>query len=222
MKHIGQNTIIGLLLKRLSLSKRIDKIVLATSVEESNIPLVEYVSGMGFDCEQGSEDDVLDRFYCAAERYGADVIVRITGDCPFVDAELVDHIIDVFQSSSSDYVSNSNPPSYPDGLDVEVFSIDALKKAHLEATSVYDREHVTPYLRDNDKFRVDSVQGSVNFAKFRWTLDEPEDFRVIESVFDHFKPNIYFSWREILALQRSKPSLFELNQNITRNEGVRG
>jgi len=220
MKHIGQNTIIGLLLKRLSLSKRIDKIVLATSVEESNIPLVEYVSGMGFDCEQGSEDDVLDRFYCAAERYGADVIVRITGDCPFVDAELVDHIIDVFQSSSSDYVSNSNPPSYPDGLDVEVFSIDALKKAHLEATSVYDREHVTPYLRDNDKFRVDSVQGSVNFAKFRWTLDEPEDFRVIESVFDHFKPNIYFSWREILALQRSKPSLFELNQNITRNEGV--
>jgi len=220
MKQIGQNTIIGLLLKRLSLSKRIDKIVLATSIEENNNPLVEHVSEMGFAFEQGSEDDVLERFYCAAKSHDADVIVRITGDCPFVDAELVDQTIDVFQSSSSDYVSNSNPPSFPDGLDVEIFSIAALKKAHLEATSVYDREHVTPYLRNNDQFKVDSVQGSVNFAKLRWTLDEPEDFHVIKSVFDHFKPNIYFSWIDILALQKSNPNLFEINQNITRNEGV--
>ena len=108
--------------------------------------MIEYVENLGFSCEQGSEDDVLDRYIQVAESNQADVIVRITGDCPLVDSVLVDKCIEKFIQSDVDYCSNINPPTFPDGFDVEVIKLSALKKSYENITSKFDREHVTTHI----------------------------------------------------------------------------
>jgi glutamate-1-semialdehyde 2,1-aminomutase len=153
MKVIGGRPMIALLLSRLSMAKQISEVVVATSTDSKNLPLANAVRDLGFCCFQGSEDDVLDRYYQAAKQSRADVIVRITGDCPLVDPTLVDEMIMGYRSNNVDYFSNINPPTYPDGLDIEVFSIGALERAASEATSSFDREHATPYLRASNQFK---------------------------------------------------------------------
>ena len=152
MKPIGSIPMIEILLKRLSKSKLIDQIVLATSTDKKNRPLVKKVEQLGFTCIQGSELDVLDRYIKAAEQCKADVIIRITGDCPLVDPSLVDECIRRFKKTKVDYYSNISPPTFPDGLDIEVIKYSALKKAAQETTKIYHREHVTLYLRESDIF----------------------------------------------------------------------
>ena len=135
MKPINGVPMIELLLSRLSNSRRIDEIVLATSVDRRNDPLAAHVRSLGYACEQGSENDVLDR-YVQASKHDADVVVRITGDCPLVDPELVDACIGEFFDSNAEYCSNTNPPTYPDGLDIEVTTLEALQKANRESEAV--------------------------------------------------------------------------------------
>jgi glutamate-1-semialdehyde 2,1-aminomutase len=211
---------IELLLCRLEKSKELDQIVIATSIDEHNISLVTHVRNLGYACEQGSEDDVLDRYIHTARAHQADVVVRITGDCPLVDPGLVDQVIRAFKVTNVDYFSNIDPPTYPDGLDVEVFTFKALEKANIETTESFDREHVTPYLRKAGKFKTKAIQHSKDLSALRWTVDEYNDFEVIEKVFRHFHPKKDFTWGDILALQNQDPEIFNSNQHITRNEGV--
>ena len=220
MKPVCGVPMIELLLSRLSASREIEQIVVATSTDERNKPLVEHIRHLGYFCEQGSENDVLERYVEAATAHHADVIVRITGDCPLVDPELVDECIRGFKEAGVDYYSNTNPPTYPDGLDIEVFSCKALKKAVLEAETSFDREHVTPYLRNSDLFSIASMQHGEDLSALRWTVDDPADFGVIETVFRYFYPRTDFTWQEVLDLQRQQPDLFSINQNISRNEGA--
>jgi len=220
MKPINGIPMIELLLSRLSKSKRIDEIVLATSDDPRNAPLVEHVQGLGYACEQGSEDDVLDRYVQAAKTHDADVVVRITGDCPLVDPVLVDECIDAFFTSGADYCSNTNPPTYPDGLDVSVVKMSALNRAGREATSNYDREHVMPYIRQSGHFMLTGVRHGEDLSILRWTVDDPEDYEVVANVFNHFAPDIHFAWRDVLELQRVQPNLFAANQQTMRNEGA--
>ena len=166
MKPINGIPMIELLLTRLSRSQAIDQIVLATSVDPRNQPLIEHVSQLGFACEQGSENDVLERFVQAAEKHQADVVVRITGDCPLVDPELVDECIHHFHEESVDYLSNVDPPTFPDGLDIEVFSLNVLKRAHQETSKPYDREHVTAYLRESGCFSTYNVQQKMIYLAY--------------------------------------------------------
>ncbi len=219
MKPIGGIPMIELLLSRLSQSKEVDQIVVATSVDDRNQLLVEHVRKLGYLCEQGSENDVLDRFVHAAKEHQAEVVVRITGDCPLVDPSLVDEAIRRFKRSGADYFSNVSPPTYPDGLDIEVFSFKVLVQASHETSKPYDREHVTPYLRESGKFKTASMQHSQDLSELRWTVDEPEDFAIIEKVFHHFHPRTDFSWGEILNLQNQQPDIFRINQHLMRNEG---
>ena len=214
MKPICGIPMIELLLGRLSRSKEINQIVVATSIDERNVPLVEHVRKLGYACEQGNENDVLDRYLQAARNHNADVVVRITGDCPVVDPELVDHVIAGFKQANVEYFSNINPPTYPDGLDIEVFKFDALDKASREASEPFDREHVTPYLRKPGKFKTDSITYDEDLSSLRWTVDESSDFEVIEKVFKHFYPGTDFSWTEVLALQHNQPELFDTNSNF--------
>ena len=219
MKRIGGVPMIELLLSRLGRALEVDEIVLATSHDPRNQQLVDHVASLGFRCFRGSEDDVLDRYYQTASATGADAIVRITGDCPLVDPALVDEIVRAFRTSGADYLSNTSSPSYPDGLDVEVFSMAALAAAWHEAVEPFDREHVTPYLRRTDRFSQGSFQNGEDLSALRWTVDEPADFFVMESVFRHFSPSTQFSWRDVLEFQRDQPDAFSANQNLTRNEG---
>ncbi|MEI6333190.1 MAG: aminotransferase class III-fold pyridoxal phosphate-dependent enzyme [Methylococcaceae bacterium] len=220
MKTIDGVPMIELLLSRLAKAKEINQIIVATSIDERNQPLVEHVRKLGYACEQGSENDVLDRYVQAAKKHSADVVVRITGDCPLVDPELVDEVIRCFKSASVDYFSNTNPPTYPDGLDIEVCTFKALEQASQETSDPFDREHVTPYLRKPGQFKTADIQYNQDLSALRWTVDEPADFAVIEKIFQHFHPRIDFTWGEVHDLQQQQPEIFNLNKHIIRNEGA--
>jgi glutamate-1-semialdehyde 2,1-aminomutase len=220
MKLMGGTPMIELLLARLSRAREVDQIVVATSIDARNLPLVAHVQQLGFSCEQGSENDVLDRYVAAAKMHHADVVVRITGDCPLVDPALVDEVIRRFKAAGVDYFSNIDPPTYPDGLDIEVCTFYALEKASRETSKPYDREHVTPYLRVPNRFKTAGMQHSQDLSALRWTVDEPADFVVVEKVFQHFAPSTDFTWNEVLSLQKQQPEMFDINQHIIRNEGA--
>jgi len=220
MKLISGKPMIEILLARLSRSKKIDQIVLVTSADQKNDPLVEHVTKLGYKCFRGSEEDVLDRYYQAAKSFGADLVIRITGDCPLIDSDLVDELIDSFESKKIDYMSNSNPPTYPDGLDAEIFTFKALECSSKSAKSKFDREHVTPYIRESAEFTKACMSNFEDLSSLRWTVDEPADFEVINKIFEHFYPNIYFSWTEILKYQSESPRIFFLNESLQRNEGA--
>ena len=219
MKLIDGVPIIEILLRRLNRSKLIDQIILATSTERKNELLVNKVQQLGFAFSQGSEFDVLDRYIKAANQYNADAIVRITGDCPLVDPTLVDECIRKFKEKKVDYLSNVVPPTFPDGLDIEVIKYSALKKAAKEATKISHREHVTLYIKESDIFSKYNYLNDEDLSALRWTIDEPEDFDVISNVFKNFKPNIHFSWKEVFELYNNQPHLFDANSQAQRNQG---
>jgi len=220
MKPIAGVPMIELLLARLSQSQCLNQIVLATSTDVRNDPLADHVSRLGYFCVRGSESDVLSRYLMAARTVNADVIVRITGDCPLIDPALVDLVIAQFNTEGVDYMSNVKPATYPDGLDIEVFTLEALERACRESQDPFDHEHVTPYLRKPGLYKTAAMQYGEDLSGLRWTVDEPADFEVVSHVFAHFAPNIHFSWTEVLDLQRNQPALFAPNHNIIRNEGA--
>jgi glutamate-1-semialdehyde 2,1-aminomutase len=220
MKPIGGTPMIELLLARLSRAKEVDEIIVATSIDESNQILADHVRSLGYACSRGSENDVLDRYVQAARMVGADVVIRITGDCPLVDPSLVNEAVRQFEAAGVDYFSNIAPPTFPDGLDIEVFTLAALEKAALETDAAFDHEHVTPYLRESGKFRQAGMHHSQDWSSLRWTVDEPADFEVVSRVFAHFAPDIHFGWEQVLLLQRQQPKIFEANKQLIRNEGA--
>lgn len=220
MKAIGGVPMIELLLGRLAKSTQIDQIVIASTTDERNAPLVEHVEKLGYQCVRGSECDVLERYLMAARQVHATVVVRITGDCPLIDAGLVDQTIQRFNCSDVDYLSNTSPATYPDGLDTEVFSLQALEQAGRESKDAFDHEHVTPYLRRPGLFKTAALNHDQDLSSLRWTVDEPADFEVVSKVFAHFAPNIHFSWTDVLDLQSQNPDIFAANHNIIRNEGA--
>jgi len=220
MKPIIGTPLIELLLNRLSKAKRIDKIIVATTIDPRNKPLVDHVTKLGYAVFLGSENDVLDRYYHAAKPYKPDTVVRITGDCPLIDPEVVDLVIEAYEREAVDYMSNTQPPTFPDGLDTAVFSFAALEKAQKEATKHFDREHVVPFIRESGYFRIGNLIHYEDRSSERWTVDEPTDFEVVKAVFEHFHPRQDFGWQEVLELHRMKPGLFNANQHIARNEGA--
>lgn len=219
MKPIGGIPMIEVLLARLARAREVDEVMVATSVEACNQPLVDHVAALGFKCYRGSENDVLDRYVQAARLASADVVVRITGDCPLVDPALVDEAVRRFKASRADYFSNVSPPTFPDGLDIEVFSKQALEKAANETALPFDREHVTPYLRTNSQYRQAGLQHDQDLSGLRWTVDESSDYEVMTRVFAHFSPDIHFGWTQVLQLQDSQPEIFHINKNLLRNQG---
>ena len=157
---ITTKPMIELLLSRLSKSKKIDEIMVAISEESGNDELESIILSLGYQCFRGSEKNVLNRYYNAAKKTKADIIVRITGDCPLVDAEIVDDCIDGFKNSKVDYFSNTKPRSFPDGLDVAVMSFQSIEKANSEAKTAFDKEHVTSYIVNSKDFSKESIEYS--------------------------------------------------------------
>ena len=220
LRTIGGKPMIELLLARLSQSSILDEIVVATSEEVQDDKLQSFVESLGYKCTRGNQKDVLNRFYESAKSVKADVVVRITGDCPLVDSKLVDKCIQEYKEAKIDYFSNINPATYPDGLDVEVMSFTSIERANNETVSEFDREHVTPYIRNSNSFSKSSLQYTQDLSGQRWSVDEPEDLVVITNIFEQFLPNIFFDWEQVLKLRKSKPKLFEANQKIINNEGA--
>lgn len=219
MKPITGVPMIGLLIERLRRAQLLDQIILATSTDPSNDPLVEYIEEEGYPVFRGSEQDVLDRYFHAAKQVDADVVVRVTGDCPLIDPDVVDTVIRARELEQVDYASNVMPPTFPNGLDVEVFHFNVLEEAWREAKSSHEREHVTPYIRKSRKFTHHTVSHSEDLSAGRWVIDEPEDLQVVQMVFEHFYPRRDFGWLEVLALSKAWPERFMANQHHIRNQG---
>ena len=219
LRPIIGKPMIELLLTRLSKSNELDEIVVAASEEKKNDKLQLVVESLGYMCTRGSEKDVLKRFYESAKFVNAKIIVRITGDCPLVDAELVDQCILRFKELNVDYLSNTQPATFPDGLGIEVMSFDSIERANFETSLEFDREHVTPYIRGSDTFLKSSIVYDKNISNKRWSVDELEDLIVVSNIFEYFSPDMHFNWKRVLELNESKPELFQYNKNIINNEG---
>ena len=220
LKKVNGKTLIEILFHRLSKTKKIDKIILATPKSGENDSLAKMIEKLGHDVFRGAENDVLSRYFEAANKYKPKSVVRITGDCPIIDPAIIDKVISIYEEENADYASNIDPPTYPDGLDVEVFSFDSLKEANRKAKTSYEREHVTPFIRANNKFKSLNLLNDTDLSKERWTVDDPEDLLVIENILNSFASDLDFSWKDVLELKKAHPDYFEANKSIKRNAGA--
>ena len=219
LQKIKSKSLIEILLKRLSQSKLLDNIIMATSSKNKNKELCNLVNDLGFNVYNGNENDVLKRYYDASKKYKADIIVRITADCPLIDPYLLDEMINLFLKKNYDYISNTIIPTYPDGMDIEIMTFQALEKAHRISKKLFDREHVTPFIKRNKNFKKFNFSNKNDLSHFRLTVDYPEDLVVIKRLIKQFKNNILFSWNEIEKIIISKKNIFNVNNNFERDEG---
>lgn len=207
--------------ERISPTQKANKIIVATS----NLPQDDIIETMCSKWQipvfRGDEQNVLQRFYEAAVLYQADVIVRITADCPLHHYKVIDWCIEQFEQNNADYFSNSNePPVLEDGWDTEVFTFNALETAFKEAQKNYEKEHVTPYIKHSGKFKcVFKKYISSNNHSYKLSLDNENDYKLIQTIFKHFFPNIFFEVEEVIQLLEMNPQLLEINKESIINEG---
>jgi spore coat polysaccharide biosynthesis protein SpsF (cytidylyltransferase family) len=220
MKLINGKPLIQILIDRLSFSKEINNILIATSKNYKNKKLVKYLQAKDMEVFEGSENNVLKRYYEAAKNNNSKIIVRITGDSPLVDSKLLDNFLKIFKRKKLDYLNNTYPPTFPDGLDIEVFTFKALKKTYQLAKDKYDKEHVTPFMQNSKIFKKINIKSKIDFSKIRLTVDEKEDIDVIELILNYFNPKINFNLGDIINLYNKKPNIFKKNSKIIRNEGA--
>lgn len=209
-------------IERLQRAKRMDALVLATSDQPEDDCVAELAESAGIGSYRGSLDDVLDRFYRAAAPHAPSHVVRVTGDCPLADWEVIDRAIAFAVDGGYDYASNTLTPTWPDGLDVEVTTFAALETAWREAVRPLEREHVMPFITSRpDRFRLGSLESVRDLSALRWTVDEPRDYEFVCRVYDALYPhNSAFTTADVLALLDAQPELAGLNTGIIRNEGL--
>ncbi len=204
---------------RVRAAKKIDEVVVATSDRPADDAVAALCKERGLTCFRGHETDVLDRFYRAAESAKATTVVRITADCPLMDPAVIDRVVGA--SSGVDYAANVLRYTYPDGLDVEVFTFDSLARAWREAKDPVAREHVTPYIRTSGNFTVRGVENDVDLSQknYRWTVDEPADLTFVRAVYDRLGRDRMFGMDEVTKLLEREPSLLTTNAGNMKNEG---
>lgn len=223
LKKICGKTVLEHDIDRLKRIRNINKIVIATTILEKDNCIVEEADRLGISYYRGSEEDVLSRYYYAAKENNADIVVRVTSDCPLIDSEVSGEIIQYYIDNKHkyDYVSNTIDRTYPRGLDTEVFSFKALEKAFNEAESQRDREHVTPYIWDNSKlFRLFQYKNDVDCSGLRWTLDTIEDFELISKIYQalYSEGNNNFYMNDIIELYKGNSQLKEINKYIEQKK----
>jgi spore coat polysaccharide biosynthesis protein SpsF len=242
MLDIAREPMLVHVVERTKQAKTIDQVVIATTNERAEDPIAELCSQRGYACWRGSSFDLLDRYYQAAKQYEAEVIVRITADCPLIDPEIIDKTVNAFlglpephttlisdsdkdtppgskESNPYGFAANRLPPpwgrTYPIGLDTEVCSFQGLEIAWQEALEPHQREHVMPFFYENpERFRSLLVDHEKDYGTLRWTVDTPEDLEVVRRIFAHFKPRTDFSWLEVLDLFQKEPDLAKINEKI--------
>ena len=217
MREVAGKTILGHVVDRLKAAARIDTVIVATTTDPSDDCIEAWCAGRKVPVYRGSMNDVLDRYYEAARKFSARTVVRVTSDCPLIDPELVDRIIEKFSLGGFDHVSVG--PTFPDGLDAEVFSFSALEKAHREARLASEREHVTPYIWKNPgTFRIARITSEKDLSKLRWTVDDEKDLTLVTRIYEGMGPGL-FHLNDVLEYLERNPGLSDINSMTMRNEG---
>ncbi len=216
----GKNSSLHYTINQLKNSSNLDKIFIATTNLSEDDVIEEFSKNNKIECFRGNSNDVLDRFYECAKKFKLKTIVRITADCPLIDPEIVDSMIEIFNSGKYDYVHNMEPRTFPDGLDTEVFTFKILEEAWKNAILPSEKEHVTPYFRNNkDNFKIKNVINTKNLSSHRWTLDYQEDLDLIRNIVKEIK-NRPILMNDIINLFNEKTSLFEINKKYLSNDGL--
>lgn len=221
MKEIAGKTVLEHVIERVRQSKAIDSVVIATTIHDRDDVIVDEAIRCKAKYFRGSEEDVLSRYYYASKENSLDVVIRITSDCPLIDPFIIDEIIEYYINNDYDIVSNAGPKTsdrtYPRGLDTEVFSFIALERAFHKASESYQREHVTPYIYENNK--VYYYKNKTDYSRFRWTLDTDDDLRLIREIYkDLYNGKHDFYMDEIIKLFESKPELYNINAHIVQKK----
>lgn len=213
-------------LERTREASKLDLIVVATSDDPSDDHLATTIIDAGYDVVRGPLQDVLARFIRVMDEYQPDVVVRMTADCPLISPAVIDHVVKVFDAGDADYASNTMTPTYPDGLDVEVVTSQALRAVAAVSTDPHEREHVTlGVYRRPDQFRIINVPDptGANHARLRWTVDSAEDFGFVEQVYARLLPKVAnFEYEDVLRLLEDHPELVRTNADAPRNSALEG
>ncbi|AGA56413.1 spore coat polysaccharide biosynthesis protein F, CMP-KDO synthetase [Thermobacillus composti KWC4] len=220
LKKLGERTVLGHVIERLKAVGSIHEIWVATTTLDQDDAIVHEAEQYRIQVYRGSEQDVLDRYYRTAVEAGAETVVRITSDCPFIDPEITDHLIRFYHESACDYASNTLERTFPRGLDAEVFRIEALQEAWRNANQPFEREHVTPYIYLHpEKFSLASFVAEKNFSHYRWTLDTEEDWLLIQTIYKRLKHNhVCVTYSEIKRLMKQDPSLHLINAHVEQKK----
>ena len=223
LREIEGRTMLARVVRRTVRARLVDEVVVATSTADADDPIVAECRELRVACFRGSEEDVLDRYYHAAVAHRADVVVRITSDCPLIDPEVTDQVIRAFLEMQPDYASNTLHRTYPRGLDTEVTTRAALEQAWREATEPHQRIHVTPYLYQHaEHFILLPVIGSEDLSAGRWCVDTPEDLEFLRAIYARLGPDDAFSWRDVCRLLGTEPHLAEINRQVQQKHLVEG
>lgn len=221
----GQPTI-QRIAERLAHCREVDAVVMSTSVERRDDPIAALAERIGLACVRGSELDLIERLGRTATQTSADALVRITADCPLVDPETVDSVIAVWRRSEGalEYASNVFPPTFPDGLDVEVLSRQVLERLDREVSDPLFRESFTAYIREHPaSFRIANIEHEMDLSDLRWTLDYPEDLAFVEAVYRALdREGSVFNMQDVLRLLERRPELRDLNRHLEDHTVVRG
>lgn len=223
LKKINGQSLLEIHVKRILQSKKLDQLIIATTTNPNDAQIGAVAKDLGVQVTFGSEDDVLDRFYQAAKGQEIDYVVRLTSDCPLIDPQLLDEVIQLAIDNESDYASNVMPPVFPDGQDIEVFKFSALEQAWREAKLPSDREHVTPFIRNNSEcngghlFKAHALGGAFNYEHIRMTVDEPVDLEVIKALIEAVGTDK--DWLTYTNYLVDNPDI-QANAHIIRNEGA--
>lgn len=225
MKDICNKPILYHVVERVKLSRLIDKVIVATCESSNNDVIRDLCKRENILCFSGNEDDVLDRYYQAAKSFDLsndDIIVRITSDCPMIDPQIIDKVIKAFLNEKADYASNVQRPTFPDGLDCEVFTFTALAESWKNATMKSEREHVTQFMRKYpETFKIISYENDTDLSNYRWTVDQEEDFQLVKEIYEKlYETNPNFLTADVLDLLDKNPELNAINSMYIRNEGL--
>lgn len=224
LKEICGKTILHHEIDRLKKCKEIDEIVIATTDKEDDDKIVNEAKKLSVKYFRGSENDVLSRFYYAAKENNADIIVRVTSDCPCIDFEILDKMLiyfkDKYKEKQIDYLSNTINRTYPRGYDIEIFTFSALEKSYINAEKEYEREHVTPYIYDKtNNFLKLSFENKDDYSEYRVTLDTIEDFIVIKNIFENlYYKNPYFKLNDVVQYLNNNLHIVDINKHIEQKK----
>ncbi|MBI4833602.1 MAG: glycosyltransferase family protein [Planctomycetes bacterium] len=221
VKKIMGKPMLWYMYQRLKAARLVDKIVIATTTQKEDYVIIKFAKQNHYDWYDGSENDILDRTYQAAKKFTSDAVVRVTGDCPLIDPEVIDKIVEYYlkHKNKVDYVSNVIKPTYPDGLDAELFTSSLLEKLRLKLKDAFWREWVSSYVRKyHDKSRLANIENKTDLSALRWTVDYPEDFKFVSEVFKClYNKKRIFLMRDILNLLETHPELIEINKKYSRD-----
>ena len=217
LRDLEGETVLARVVNRLRRTHLIGELLVATTDRPADDVIVAECRRCSVPVCRGDEQDVLDRYYRAAQLVKAEVVVRITADCPLIDAEIADKTVAAFLEARPDYASNVLIRTYPRGLDTEVTSFDALARVWREARKPYEREHVTPYIYEHPAdFRLVAVTGDADHSAHRWTVDTPEDLEFVRKIYAQLRDSATFSWRDVLDLFDREPELMALNRFVVQ------